>query len=350
MKTKAILIAAAACLLATACAQGPKTTKIDGTFTGTAPDSVTVVVPGADSITIPVVDGKFTAEVAANLIQLSRITSPDKIRCPFVSDGTPLTITFDEANRPTIVSECPEKSIQEKVNEYNTAMKELPKKYYALMDSLGREKMDSISQAYRAESDALNESYFSANTDNVLAASVLSNMQYSCEPAELDSLLSLLDPKLLENKSIQKMRKTLDAKLATAEGKPFTDFEVNGIKFSSFVGNGKYMLVDFWASWCGPCKGEIPNLKNIYEKYAGEDFDILSVAVWDKPQASIDTAKVYGVKWGHLVDAQTIPTDLYGIQGIPHIILFGPDGTILKRNLRGEAIDEEIGKYVQAKK
>lgn len=74
------------------------------------------------------------------------------------------------------------------------------------------------------------------------------------------------------------------------------------------------------------------------------------MAVWDQPQASVDTAKAYGVNWKEIIDAQTVPTELYGIQGIPHIILFGPDGTILKRDLRGEGIEEEVAKYVAAKK
>ena len=130
----------------------------------------------------------------------------------------------------------------------------------------------------------------------------------------------------------------------------FTDFDVDGVKLSDYVGKGKYVLVDFWASWCGPCKREIPNIKKVYEKYAGDDFDVLSVAVWDKPQASVDTAKAYGVSWNEIINAQTVPTELYGVQGIPHIILFGPDGTILKRDLRGDDIEKEVAKYVKAKK
>ena len=75
--------------------------------------------------------------------------------------------------------------------------------------------------------------------------------------------------------------------------------------------------------------------------------DVLSVAVWDRPEATKDTAKVYGVNWSQIINAGQVPTELYGIEGIPHIILFGPDGTILKRNLRGEEIGKEISKYIR---
>ena len=93
----------------------------------------------------------------------------------------------------------------------------------------------------------------------------------------------------------------------------------------------------------------LKHIKKVYDKYVGDDFDVLSVAVWDQPQASVDTAKAYGVNWNEIINAQAVPTDLYGIQGIPHIILFGPDGTILKRDLREEKIEAEVAKYVSAK-
>lgn len=138
--------------------------------------------------------------------------------------------------------------------------------------------------------------------------------------------------------------------MATAEGTAFVDFAIEQpdgrvAKLSDYAGKGKLCLVDFWASWCGPCKREIPNLKKIYEQY-GKKINMVSVAVWDNPSASVDTAAAYGIKWAHIVNAQKVPTDIYGIQGIPHIMLIGPDGTILKRDLRGNAIKEAIEKYL----
>ena len=133
-------------------------------------------------------------------------------------------------------------------------------------------------------------------------------------------------------------------------GDVFIDFSVQQdpanpasvVRFSDYVGKGKFILVDFWASWCGPCRREMPNLRAVYDEFHGDKFDMLSVAVWDKPEDTAKAAEEENITWNQIVNAQQIPTDIYGIEGIPHIILFGPDGTILKRGLRGNDIREAV--------
>ena len=184
-----------------------------------------------------------------------------------------------------------------------------------------------------------------------LAVTVLQNTANVMEESQLAEALGMLEGAALEDEYVKSLVALNDAKQATAEGKMFTDFTVvqdpadslgSKVSLSDFVGKGKYVLVDFWASWCGPCKAEIPNIAAVYEKYKGEDFDVLSIAVWDDPADTKVSAKEHGVVWNQIINAQQVPTDLYGIEGIPHIILFGPDGTILKRNLRGEDIESAV--------
>ena len=296
---------------------------------------------------------KFTAELPASKTAMARLTGVGS-RVAFIPDGTPLTFTVKEDGTVEISSKAPSVSIQEKYKAYADAMAQFEKDARARLEELGDEAEDSVKEQvyndYEAAVKECNDKAFDANKDNIIGAMVLSTLQYDLTPAQVDSMLNLLDPSLSESSVVSMMKKAIDAKKATAEGAMFTDFDIDGVKLSDYVGKGKYVLVDFWASWCGPCKREIPNIKKVYDKYVGDDFDVLSVAVWDQPQASVDTAKAYGVNWNEIINAQAVPTDLYGIHGIPHIILFGPDGTIVKRDLRGEGIEEEVAKYVTAKK
>ena len=178
-----------------------------------------------------------------------------------------------------------------------------------------------------------------------VALLLMSHPDWMTTTEEKEFLISLGD----EVKSDFRVQKKLEhlMKLQPSDvGDMFLDFSVEydgkSTRFSDYVGKGQYVLVDFWASWCGPCRAEIPNLIKAYNKYKEKGLIVLDVAVNDKPE---DTQKAIGeekIPYPQIINSQEIATDLYGITGIPEIILFAPDGTILKRGLRGENIEKAL--------
>ena len=117
-----------------------------------------------------------------------------------------------------------------------------------------------------------------------------------------------------------------------------TDADGKPIALSDFIGKGNYVLMDMWASWCGPCKGEIPNLARLHNQYKDKGLTVIGLFVWDKQENLKKAMESEGITWPQIVDEESKSTQMYGVDGIPHIILFSPDGTILKRNLRGDAM------------
>ena len=124
----------------------------------------------------------------------------------------------------------------------------------------------------------------------------------------------------------------------------FTDFagvdsENKPVRLSDYVGKGHYVLVDFWASWCGPCRREITHLKKVRDTYTSKGLVILGAVVWDEMADHLQAIKDLQVTWPQILNKNE-PTELYGISGIPQVMLFDPTGKIIQRDLRGEAIDQ----------
>ena len=169
-------------------------------------------------------------------------------------------------------------------------------------------------------------------------------MYNSFTPTQIDSLLKDAPEGYRNLKRVQKAIKASEQLVATAVGKKFTDFSApNGTALSKYAGNGKYTLVDFWASWCGPCRREIPNIKKLYEKFSSK-MNFVGVAVWDNPDDTHKAVDELGIVWPVMEGGKnwTEPTDLYGVSGVPHIMLIDPEGVIVARGLEGETMIKTI--------
>lgn len=244
-------------------------------------------------------------------------------------------------------------AIAEKVTTGFASLKEV---YDSLMKSdLSQEEISEAVTLKQNEVLGIFHNAIGENKDNVLGGYLLMtslNMLYN-DVESLDSVMELV-PSSKDFAYIVKYRDALYNKQATQAGKMFVDFDGKNVdgtaaKLSDYVGKGKYVLADFWASWCGPCRREIPNLIELQNKFGGDKFTVLGVNVWDREPEFKQAIESEKMNYPQLYasDNQTA-TKLYGIQGIPQIILFAPDGTIVARDLRGEAmktlVAEELSK------
>ena len=230
------------------------------------------------------------------------------------------------------------------LNDYNEAINVFRTQISELPDSAGEEQWKPIMD----KANAYSAKVFAENKDNVAGYFIfLNNFAYELDLKQLKDSVAKY-PSLANYKRITDLQQALENKAATSEGAMFKDFEVNSgdsvFRLSDYVGKGDYVLVDFWASWCGPCMREIEVIRGIYEELSPKGLNVIGVAVWDEPENTKTAVESKNIPWQIVYDAQKIPTDIYGISGIPCIILFGPDGKILLR----DKYDEELVSGVKA--
>ena len=166
------------------------------------------------------------------------------------------------------------------------------------------------------------------------------------EPEILLSLINQTCAEVQNHPNVLKVKEKAEAALSQKEGEMFKDFavEYNGktTRLSDYVGRGKYVLVDFWASWCGPCRQQIPDLIGLYQQYKEKGLTVLGIAFRDKPEDTEKAIRDLGIPYPQIINAQDIPATLYGIDALPHTVLFAPDGTIIARNIYGEELKEKL--------
>jgi len=304
-------------------------------------------------------DGK--TETAAQFCSLTFMNR----QIPSVSlilEKTPLTITFGSDNQ---VASFTGSSLNERFFASSRQVEEISKQQKELSLQWRKLQRDNNGKVPETEGKVIDEKYDSLdnvknnlvynicmkNTDNVIPAYFL---RVSRDGLGLEKTETILAQKgeFQNHPFTKKVAEAVAKEKKTAIGCQFTDFsmeDVNGSihKLSDYAGKGKYVFVDFWASWCGPCRAEIPNVKKAYEQYSSKGLEIVGISLDNKAEAWKSALTSMGMTWKQLSDLKgwnSLGADLYSIHSIPATVLIDPQGKIIARNLRGE---EMLSKFAE---
>ncbi|MFH7017324.1 redoxin domain-containing protein [Flavobacterium sp. FlaQc-47] len=197
--------------------------------------------------------------------------------------------------------------------------------------------------------DKMTDKFIVENKDKVASALIIEERLLSYgTPEQVKKYYGILTPQIQKSKYGKRLKAAIDIEDRTAPGTTapqFSQTDVNGkiVKLSDY--KGKYVLVDFWASWCGPCRKENPNVVAAYKKYHDKGFDVLGVSLDDKKNLWQKAIEKDGLTWTHISDLKGWKNEvgiLYGVKLVPTNFLIGPDGKIVAKNLREEALHAKL--------
>ncbi len=187
----------------------------------------------------------------------------------------------------------------------------------------------------------------------VAALQVYQNFSYNPAVGQLDSIYNSFDTLIQNSYYGNKIKTVLDIAKKTDIGKAAPEFaqnDANGKPIALSSLKGKYVLVDFWASWCGPCRAENPNVVKAFQKYHAKGFDILGVSLDEKKDKWQEAIKKDNLNWNQVSDLQgwkNSVAELYGIQGIPMNFLLDKDGKIVGKGLRGDDLEKKLDELMK---
>ncbi|MDD3039824.1 TlpA disulfide reductase family protein [Bacteroides sp.] len=366
MKKFTYLVIATAALSIAACTGQKTGYVITGTVEG-ATDGDTVYLQERTGRNLTKLDtaiisnGKFTFEGVQDSAINRYVT--------YKNGAEPLMIDFFLENGNINVALGTEKSSatgtpnNDAYQEIKNKIDELNAKMNAIYEAMGDTTLSDEQKAAKQEEGAKIEEEFNKvikegvekNITNPIGVFMFKQTFMNNTTAENDALLLQIPANFQKDDGIVQIKEFIDKQKKTAVGSKFIDFEMltpegKSVKLSDYVGKGKVVLVDFWASWCGPCRREMPSLVETYAKYKDKNFEIVGVSLDQDEAAWKEAIKSMNMTWPQMSDLkfwQSEGAQLYAVNSIPHTVLIDGDGTIIARGLHGEELQTKIAESVK---
>lgn len=356
-----LFIVAAACLaLAASCSTNHGTCVINGVITDSlaVADGACVVLADRDGEIArgDIKDGAFTikAPVDETKICFLNLSVPGSetdgsFELPVVCEPCELSADLDNGTvTGGPVSEALNKLQKDLMESYRTIQEAYTKAYFAGDYELA----DSLSEAGMARIYSMCAEAYEENHDNVVGLQALTFLleDESLSYADAQELVSKAADFIQDDEMVKRMLETLKAAESTGIGSSFLEIEgkdINGgaVKLSDYVAKGKYVLIDFWASWCGPCMQAVPTVRGLQEKYGDKGFQLVGINCWErKAEDGPAKAALMDMTWP-VIFAEDESVEAYGVQAIPTLILFDPEGVIVERFLGEDGLEEGVAKY-----
>lgn len=211
-----------------------------------------------------------------------------------------------------------------------------------------RAKRAQLVKDFRAQSNAIRDQFIAEYPKSYVSWNmVVDNSSYTDIEKQKKQLESF-GPKFLNTDEGQKAMQDIEMAIKLAIGQPaplFTLEDVNGKSISLEAFRGKYVFIDFWASWCGPCRAENPHVAKAYEAYKDKNFEAIGISTDRSREAWLKALKEDGTKWIHVIDKKERENNVankYNVRSIPSTWLIDPTGKIIAKDLRGEDLQKKL--------